>query len=175
MSVLCTKDFTMTVKPDPTFQGVLWASHVGTATLGASLAFTGNKERFSFAGSCPNPSGVLIADATGADGTLGGLITIPAVPQQRNCIFHLESFNFTGNYSAGDSGLVLTWNQVAPPVAHNQSFSGAVGSTDFAFVLAAGKAFNFSLQMNMHIFASAGLGQQASLTWTGFLYVQTYS
>lgn len=175
-TILCTKEFDLTVKPDPTFQGLLWKviSSTGTPT------WTAAKERFNLTVNA-GPSGGANFHANGGDGTNAGQILIPATAQQRNCKLHMDVTIIGLNYSfpLGANELNLHYNQVAPPVAHTLTVPAAAltfpGSHDYAFVLAAGKAYTLNLFVDHQSQVFSGAGNFLNLSWNGFFYVETYS
>lgn len=175
-SKLCTKDFELVINPDPTFQGILW---LPVFTLGAPT-WAASKDRFSLTYTL-GPSSSLVFHGYGGDGTAGGQITIPAVAQARNCKFHLE-IAITGlNYNIvpGQSQVLLNYDQVAPYTPHQISHPWADVSTsntfNDAFVLAAGKAYTFNIQMDHQSQVFAGGGNFLTLSWTGYVVVESYS
>lgn len=178
-TVLCTKEMSIKVNPDPTFQGLTWeitnlippgVGHTGAGTFTAS----GTKERFSAVSACPsNPSTVHYnLQLTGAS------IVLPPSAQTRNCSFHIDVAN-TGNPAQsfinslvyGDLGGVV-FTGPSPNLGYVN------GSSDFPFVIPPGAtAPQRTLTVVLTQIAGFLIGPPTpcSMSWTGYLYVASYT
>lgn len=175
-TIRCRKDFSITVNPDPTFQGLLWK----IISSSGSPTFVGNKERFTL-NVVLGPSSNETFHANGGDGTAGGQILVPATVKQRNCKLHLDVALTGLNYNLipGTCQIQFVYNQLAPFAANSITLGvpplNTPGSYDYAFTLNPGKAYNINLTIDQQTQVFAGAGNFLNLTWNAFLYVETYS
>jgi hypothetical protein len=177
MSTSVSKNLSIHVDPEPTFQGILWHDF---SIFGITYTNTSLKESFDFLFACPTNAS-LVANCNGGDGTSAGQIVIPAFAQQRNCRLHLQVAwaSVNGSFVGGDNYMQLNYDQIAPAVPNTINVPNgdltSNGSYDYAFVLNAGKAYSLNLLMKGHLNVSSGVGNFMNVHWSGYLEVQTYS
>lgn len=165
-SILCSKEFTLKINPDPTFQGLLWSAAYGVLLTGAgAYNFNGQKENFSLASTCGAAGGVIV-NFTGADGTQAGLYNVPISTKTRNCFLHVDVPVSVAPTFDLSTGIQLTLDGGSTFHADNTP-QGA--SFDHAFTLTPNVAHTLQVVIRHHIF-----GSNTALTQTGFLYVASY-
>lgn len=173
-SKLCIKDFTLVIDPDPTFQGLTWEV-VGVSMQGSgAYTYSADKHQFSM-------HGYALVDTPGADlaaftlQVTGGSIVIPSHPQTRNCILHVQS---SGSGNQGPPNTYIVGSLGVPPTTFTPALGWEYGvfNTDVPFIInAGGTDAQRTLSLAMRQYDSIVGGVPSDWTWTGYLYVQSYS
>lgn len=166
MPLACTKDFQLHIEPDPTFQGMLWNKVGGVNVAPATSSFVGVKNNFTLTTNAVGLGGTSTYNESGGDGASGPLI-IPAVAQARNCILHVE-------VTVANPNIVSASIDMYVDAVHTGILGlSAIGVVDTPFVLSAGVGHTYRFQMDIHVNENGG--NFGALTWTGYLYVASYS
>lgn len=172
-TILCIKDFSLKVNPDPTFQGLIWTISAVVEHGSGGHSFTGLKDKFSLHSFSPTNPGDSI-------GTLSTSGILPTSAKTRSCVFHIDRVvtGGVGNASQGypNTGIAVSLGGVNIPSQPAFGWEYGSGTNDLAFTIPPGGTnAQRTLAVIMRPQTIVISGNPVDVSWTGYLYVATYS